>query len=144
MEATAAARHRARNLRARRDLEPARLLEEAAEFAGEIAQHLAGIVQRLAEAAEAGKPIDAEVRAFRAAADTAVAAATAPPATDVLPLRRAPVSRVRVLSALLTAFDLADAGQERGDVAEYLRTRHRELGDGLLDAIVSLAFAPAS
>jgi len=70
------------------------------------------------------------------------AAARARAALDVLPLRRGSVARVRVLAALLTAFDLADAGRARHDVAAYLRDRHRELGERTLDAIVSLAFAP--
>jgi hypothetical protein len=146
VDATAAARRRAQDLRERADPGPARLLEEAAESAGEIAQHLAAIVERLAEAAAEGRPIDAQVRAFRAAADTAVAAATPLPGAasgaPVTPLRRPYAPRVRVLAAVLTAFDLADAGHGRDEVAEYLGSR--QLGDHVLEAILAIAFDAVS
>lgn len=137
----ATVRKQARTLRDGEAADTARLLEEAAESANAIAHHLAGIIERVAEAAAAGRPIEQHVRAFRAAAETAVAAATPPPqGASVMPLRRTPEPRVRALSAVLTAFDLADAGRKRQEVLDYLTSRHPELDGGVLKAIAAITF----
>ena len=52
-----------------------------------------------------------------------------------------PTPRHLLLAAVLTAFDLADGGQDRAQVADYLRWTG--LDDEMLEPVVALAFHDA-
>jgi hypothetical protein len=52
-----------------------------------------------------------------------------------------PTPRHRLLAAVLIAFDLADGGQDRAQVADYLRSTG--LDDEVLEPVVALAFHDA-